>query len=48
MYVRVKSSASGYPSGTMSVTTTGGSPKGIAIKAAAKAALHFDGELMIM
>ncbi|MEJ6795961.1 MAG: autotransporter-associated beta strand repeat-containing protein, partial [Flavobacteriales bacterium] len=44
VYVRVKSSASGYPSGTMSLTTTGGSPKGIALQAAAKAALHFDGD----
>ncbi|MDB4635617.1 autotransporter-associated beta strand repeat-containing protein, partial [Flavobacteriaceae bacterium] len=44
VYVRVKSSASGYPSGTMSLTTTGATPKGITLQAAASAALHFDGE----
>ena len=43
VYVRVKSTASGYPTGTISLTTTGATPKGIAVKAAANAALHFDG-----
>gem|GEM_PF-5284272 len=43
VYVRVKSSASGNPSGTVTMTTTGGISKTVAVKAASKAALHFDG-----
>ena len=43
IYVRIPSSTSGYPSGTLSITTDGLNPQSIELKAKAHAALDFDG-----